>query len=275
VAATLVSRRCQLRVAESYGMTGTVADSPYIRHGMRSSNSVAGAGARSAGHPGLIGITLAVILLGLASDKLDSMLSSTLNTLFGEWTSDLDLQWSLFVDHHLLAWQQWLPIIVFGLAAMLIFPCSLRDVFLLPNPTSWSWKRSAMVSIVVSVLLSACIFAGAWNAIDPAFHWGAMVGNIFSNMYEEVFFRGLLFGMLLRYSRRPWWAIVVTAAFFTAAHGQYSGWESFGFLFLALPFGWLTWKSGWIIWPYLVHMLVDWIVDPWIPPGYIWSYLPG
>ena len=165
MAATLVSRRYQLRVAEIYGLTGTVADSPYLRHGMRSSSSVAGAGARSAGHPGLIGITLAVILLGLASDKLDSMLSATLNTLFGEWTSDLDLQWSLFVDHHLLAWGQWTPIIVFGLAAMLIFPCSLRDVFLLPNPTSWSWKKSAMVSIVVSVLLRACIFAGAWNML--------------------------------------------------------------------------------------------------------------
>ena len=63
MAATLVSRRYQLRVAEIYGLTGTVADSPYLRHGMRSSSSVAGAGARSAGHPGLIGITLAVILL--------------------------------------------------------------------------------------------------------------------------------------------------------------------------------------------------------------------
>ena len=226
------------------------------------------------GPPGLLGITLAVVFLGFASDRLESLLGPGFGELF-DGARTLEPQWAMLVHRHLLAWWSWVPAVVFGLAAMLIFRCNLREVFLLPAPSDWSARKSAGVSLVIALLMSALIFAGAWNQVDPAFHWGLMAGNLFSNFYEELFFRGFLLGMLLRFSRRRWWAIVVTAAYFTLAHGQYHGWESFGFFLLALPFGWLTWKSGWILWPYLVHMLVDWIVDPWVVPGYAWNYLPG
>jgi len=213
------------------------------------------------------------VFLWLASEQFESILRPWLGGFFGELTNSLEPQWALLVEHHLLSWSQWVPIVVFGLAALLIFRCSLRDVFLVPSASSWSTRKSALASIIIAGLMSGVILTSTWGQLDPAWHWGIMAGNVFSNMYEEVFFRGFLFGMLLKFSRSPWWAIVVTAAFFTLAHGQYAGWESFGFFFLALPFGWLTWKSGWIFWPYVVHMLVDWIVDPWLPPGYVASYL--
>ena len=73
--------------------------------------------ARHSNGPGLAGITLATVFLWLASEQFESILRPWLGGFFGELTNSLEPQWALLVEHHLLSWSQWVPIVVFGLAA--------------------------------------------------------------------------------------------------------------------------------------------------------------
>jgi uncharacterized protein len=68
---------------------------------------------------------------------------------------------------------------------------------------------------------------------------------------EELIFRGVLQKQLMRTMASPWWAIVVSAAVFSAIHLQFEGFISRWLLGLLL--GWLYWFTGnfWV--PVVAH----------------------
>lgn len=76
----------------------------------------------------------------------------------------------------------------------------------------------------------------------------ALVGPI----VEEIIFRGLILGMLLKFFRTPWLAILVSAIVFGAIHMTTSQ-LIFGGLY-GLLLGWLFWRTG-SIWPgVIIHV---------------------
>lgn len=73
-----------------------------------------------------------------------------------------------------------------------------------------------------------------------------LIVGILTGIGEEMFFRGGIQNVLTRFEVRPWVAITIAAAVFSAAHFQF-----FGFLprfILGMWFGWLYWRFG-SIWP--------------------------
>jgi membrane protease YdiL (CAAX protease family) len=72
---------------------------------------------------------------------------------------------------------------------------------------------------------------------------------------EELFFRGILQRILIQLFRRPWLGILVTAAVFSAVHGQF-----LGFLprwILGIILGYLYWYSGSLFTSMLGHFVFN------------------
>ncbi|HTS45546.1 MAG TPA: CPBP family intramembrane glutamic endopeptidase [Puia sp.] len=59
---------------------------------------------------------------------------------------------------------------------------------------------------------------------------------------EELFFRGILQRIFIQVFKNPWWGIVVTAAIFSAVHGQFLGFIPR--MILGIVLGALYWYSG-------------------------------
>ncbi len=216
---------------------------------------------------GPIGIT---ILVGIVFFAGRQFTGTGIGPSIDQWVGrQLDSnQWGLFL-YHMLAWWVLAEVLFFGAVAFGVLRCTPRQVFLLPGRSSWSFQKTIGIVLLVAVCEVAIILTTNWANLSFAFHPGDMAGNLFSNAYEELLFRGFIFGMLIRFSGSPWYAILVTSLLFTLVHGQYDGWILLGFFLLAIPFAWITWKTQWIFWAWILHMLVDWAVDPLLPPDRI------
>ena len=216
---------------------------------------------------GLVGITLLVIILefsGSAFERTDFAHKINL------WANGFiePNQMGLFMNWVLAYWIL-APMLLFGVVAMAVLRCTPRQVFLLPGNSGWSIRKTIVIVLVVAIVEAAIILTTQWGNLTYALHPGDMAGQLFSNAYEELLYRGFMLGMLIRFSGRPWYAIFLTSLFFTLGHGQYIGWISLGFFVLAIPFGWITWKTKWILWAWVLHMLVDWAVDPFFTQGHV------
>lgn len=80
---------------------------------------------------------------------------------------------------------------------------------------------------------------------------GALHVCIFGPIIEEICFRGLVLGGLLKTRCRPWLAILISAVAFGLLHGLWAGFVSatlFGILV-----GWLYWRTGSIVPGIIVH----------------------
>jgi membrane protease YdiL (CAAX protease family) len=65
---------------------------------------------------------------------------------------------------------------------------------------------------------------------------------LLASVGEELFFRGILQRIFIQAFRSPWWGIFVTAAIFSAAHGQFLGFLPR--MILGMVLGALYWYSG-------------------------------
>ena len=220
---------------------------------------------------GLIGITIVVAILYFARGALVSDISAT---EFGSWVNRQISpdQTGLFLYHALAYWIV-IGAALYGLVAFGVFRCNARQVFLLPGRSAWSIQKTIVITLVVAICEVAILLVTEWANLKYAMHPGDMAGNLVSNAYEEVWYRGFMLGLLIRFSGRPWYAILVTSLMFTLGHGQYVGWISVGFFVLAVPFAWITWKTQWILWAYILHNLVDWGIDSFLTPGHVGDVL--
>ena len=81
---------------------------------------------------------------------------------------------------------------------------------------------------------------------------GALNACIFGPIIEEICFRGLVLGGLLKTRCRPWLAILISAVAFGLLHGFWASFVSatlFGILV-----GWLYWRTGNIIPGLIIHV---------------------
>ncbi|MDP6312412.1 MAG: CPBP family intramembrane metalloprotease [Phycisphaerales bacterium] len=220
---------------------------------------------------GLVGITIVVVILHFALSEFIGAASG-----IGAWINQQISpdQTGLFLWHVLAYWTA-IGALLYGVVAFGVFRCSARQVFLLPGRSAWSIQKALVITLLVAVCEVAIILGTRWGNLEYALYPGDMVGNLISNAYEEIWFRGFMLGMLIRFSGRPWYAILLTSLFFTLGHTQYVGWISVGFFVLAIPFAWITWKTQWILWAYILHNLVDWAVDPFLTPGHVSDLLAG
>ena len=82
---------------------------------------------------------------------------------------------------------------------------------------------------------------------------GILYGGIFGPIAEEIGFRGVLLGGLLKTRCRPWLAILISALVFGLLHGI--GVHFFGAMLFGIMVGWLYWRTGSIIPGIIIHVV--------------------
>jgi len=83
--------------------------------------------------------------------------------------------------------------------------------------------------------------------------FGLVAGGILAPIAEEIGFRGVLMGGLLRMRCKPWIAIVVSAFVFSCFHGTYL--QLFGTMVFGIIVGWLYWRTRSLVPGMIVHMV--------------------
>ena len=78
-------------------------------------------------------------------------------------------------------------------------------------------------------------------------------GCIFGPIAEEICFRGILLGGLLKMRCRPWIAILITAIVFGLLHGDAA--NIISALLFGILVGWLYWRTGSIIPCLIIHIV--------------------
>ena len=81
---------------------------------------------------------------------------------------------------------------------------------------------------------------------------GILQGGVFAPIAEEIGFRGILLGGLLKTRCRPWIAILVSALVFALGHGF--GVSFVGAMVFGIIVGWLYWRTDSIIPGILIHI---------------------
>ena len=82
---------------------------------------------------------------------------------------------------------------------------------------------------------------------------GTLSFCIFGPIAEEICFRGILLGGLLKMRCRPWIAILITALAFSLVHGFAV--KLVGTLLFGIIVGWLYWRTGSIIPCLIIHIV--------------------
>ena len=82
---------------------------------------------------------------------------------------------------------------------------------------------------------------------------GILYGGIFGPISEEIGFRGILHGGLLKTRCRPWIAILISALVFGLLHGI--GMQFFGAMLFGIMVGWIYWRTGSIIPGIIIHVV--------------------
>ncbi|MBI4738604.1 CPBP family intramembrane metalloprotease [Candidatus Woesearchaeota archaeon] len=94
-------------------------------------------------------------------------------------------------------------------------------------------------------------FAG--YELIPGYKYSYQAMVISAGIYEEFFYRGLIYNMALRKYKRPAKALALSSFFFSLGHGNLS---SFPAHFISgLFFGWSYMKTGSLIAPVIVHTI--------------------
>ena len=84
-------------------------------------------------------------------------------------------------------------------------------------------------------------------------------GNLFSNAYEEIFYRGFIFVGLLYFFRRAWPAVIISGLMFGLTHTQYPLGQRLGIAVIGVAFGFLYYRTGNLIAPWIAHQVTDMI----------------
>ena len=82
---------------------------------------------------------------------------------------------------------------------------------------------------------------------------GLIAGGILAPIVEEIVFRGVLVGGLLRMRLKPWVAIVLSALVFALFHGTYT--QFVGTTIFGIICGWLYWRTKSLLPGILIHII--------------------
>jgi len=109
--------------------------------------------------------------------------------------------------------------------------------------------------------LTCALFLAFGQELAPVWNPWSILGNLFSNLYEEIEYRGLLFAALLYAFRNKWIAIFASGFIFTWSHTSQPALLFAGTLMTGLFFAYPYHRTGNLLTPYIVHQLSDMIVD--------------
>ena len=84
---------------------------------------------------------------------------------------------------------------------------------------------------------------------------GFIVGGILAPIVEEIVFRGVLVGGLLRMRQKPWVAILLPALIFALFHGTYT--QFVGTTLFGIVCGWLYWRTKSLLPGILIHITTN------------------
>jgi len=157
-----------------------------------------------------------------------------------------------------------------ALSALLAWWLLARRQLMPPPRESFSLgahpRRSLLAGLagglVVSVLVLGVIAAsGAAPLHAPRFDSWSGLGNLFSNLWEEIWFSGFILLALVAATGRRWAGVVVTSLVFAAIHTQYPlGFKALIFVNVALMGSVRLWTGSlWTAW--IAHQLSDLIID--------------
>ena len=150
-----------------------------------------------------------------------------------------------------------LPLAVFML--LFGFKSGLKESGLIENP---------FIAFVVAVVATSPMWLGFWILSDGSFAWSwgdLFHGAVVPGVSEELLFRSLLFGLLLRHAKWHFLpAAGLCAVFFGAAHLYQSGSAMsalmiFGITFIGSTwFSWLFLRWRFNLWvPIMMHLLMN------------------
>ena len=155
-----------------------------------------------------------------------------------------------------------------ALAAMVMWIWIARVGWLKPpsfafnlSVASWGIVGGVAILAITVAALYALGYGGMFHApdVDP---W-LMAGNAFSNLYEELIFRGFLL-VALTAAIGFWPAAILSSIAFGAVHNQYPfdlqvliGVAGFTWCIVAL-------RAKSLLAPYISHMTLDWLIDPFL-----------
>ena len=122
-----------------------------------------------------------------------------------------------------------------------------------------AWAAIGSAAIIGFTIITILATGGAFAAHVPR-GWDVL-GNVFSNFYEQLIFTGFLFVVLREVSGRDVVAVVGVALLFGAVHTQYPIELRASIVISALMMGVARVKTGtiWTVW--IVHMVSDIILD--------------
>jgi len=176
---------------------------------------------------------------------------------FFGWQSELAPGPKLLVGH-VLAWQLAHTIIV----ALLMLALVRFDVLVGPK---WPAIGPALKWGVITGVAISAVTAGIWFFAGPGFmvdlNLWKMTGNLFSNFYEELGYRGLLFGSALYAFRRFWPAAILSGLAFGLSHTQYPMVFRLFTTFVGVTWAWAYLRTRTLLAPWVSHQVSDMLLD--------------
>jgi membrane protease YdiL (CAAX protease family) len=201
-----------------------------------------------------VGLVLAIVALALSLDAP--------NLALRLWLRDQVLHGvSPAVDHIFLMGT--LKLAVWSTIGLLILGprrCGLGA----PVSPRQAWLAGVGVGLALLVIVIAALALQGQLAFGFVVHGSALLGNVFSNFYEELIFRGCILGLLLTVLGpgvgRPL-AVLIQALLFCVGHRHYPLPLLSAVLLAGLGLGAITVRHR-SLWPaYVGHMVVDVLAD--------------
>jgi len=125
----------------------------------------------------------------------------------------------------------------------------------------WALAASALIIALVCGVVAAIGQPFAPRPPDP---W-SVLGNLFSNFYEDFIFSGFVFVVLRQLTGKSWIAVVGVSLLFAGVHTQYPLELRASIFVSSVIMGVARVRTGtiWTVW--LVHMISDIVLDALLP----------
>ncbi len=178
--------------------------------------------------------------------------------LFQPWWGRLPRGEHLLVGH-LLVWS--LPM---ALVAWIVLRVLAQSWRLQPLSLTRHWRRALVDGIVGGLIASGIVIVLA-AATGMHFHWHpdawGIAGNVFSNFYEELFYRGLVFAAAWYATGSALAGAAVSGWAFGYTHGQFPMAMRVLVGGVGALWSWAYARTGNLLAPYVAHELSDLILD--------------
>jgi len=117
-----------------------------------------------------------------------------------------------------------------------------------------------VVGVIVGVLTIAQVLVTG-GSFDITVNIWSLSGNLFSNAYEEIIYRGLVFSASLYFFRKPWAAAIISGLVFGFSHSQYGIGQQLGVGVVGTVLSLIYYSTGNLLAPWVAHQVTDMIVE--------------